>query len=42
MELLIALVIIVAVVFAIVKARKLFRPEIDRAKRIRRANENGK
>lgn len=39
MEFLIALVIIAAVVFAIVRLRKTFRHEIGRAKRIKRAND---
>ncbi|MGW9551553.1 hypothetical protein ACWG8W_10935 [Citricoccus zhacaiensis] len=40
MEILIALVIIAAVVFAIVRLRKTFGREIDRAKRIKRANDH--
>ncbi|NUL49497.1 FeoB-associated Cys-rich membrane protein [Cellulosimicrobium funkei] len=40
MEFLIALVIIAAVVFAIVRMRKTFGREIDRAKRIKRANDD--
>ncbi|MFC0247453.1 hypothetical protein ACFFIO_02945 [Citricoccus parietis] len=39
MEFLIALVVIAAVVFAIVRLRKTFGREIDRAKRIKRAND---
>jgi hypothetical protein len=41
MEFLIALVIIVAVVFAAVRLRRTFGREIDRAKSIKRANDNG-
>jgi hypothetical protein len=41
MEFLIALVIIVAVVFAVVRLRRTLGREIDRAKSIKRANENG-
>lgn len=41
MEFLIALVLIVAVVYGIVRLRRTFGPEIDRAKRIKRANDNG-
>lgn len=40
MEFLIALVVIAAVVFAIVRLRKTFGREINRAKRIKRANDN--
>ncbi|REE03853.1 hypothetical protein [Citricoccus muralis] len=40
MEFLIALVIIAAVVFAIVRLRKTFGREIDRAKRIKRSNDD--
>lgn len=40
MEFLIALVVIAAVVFAIVRLRKTFGREIDRAKRIKRANDH--
>ena len=40
MEILIALVIIAAVVFAIVRLRKTFGREINRAKRIKRANDH--
>ncbi|MDI3331508.1 MAG: hypothetical protein QJR09_12380 [Micrococcus sp.] len=41
MEFLIALVVIAAVVFAVVRLRRTFSHEIDRAKRIKRANDNG-
>lgn len=41
MEFLITLVVIVAVVFAVLRLRRTFGPEIDRAKRIRRANGEG-
>jgi flagellar biogenesis protein FliO len=42
MEFLIALAIIVVVVLVAVRLRKSFRHEIDRAKRIKRANESQK
>lgn len=38
MEFLIALVVIAAVVFAAVRLRRTFRHEIDRARRIKRAD----
>jgi septation ring formation regulator EzrA len=41
MEILIALVIIVAVVLVAVRLRRTFGREIDRAKRIKRSNDNG-
>jgi hypothetical protein len=41
MEFLIALVIIAAAVFAVVRLRRTFGREIDRAKRIKRSNDNG-
>ncbi len=41
MEFLIALVIIVAVVLVAVRLRKTFSREINRAKRIKRANDHG-
>lgn len=40
MEILIALVVIVAVVVAVIRLRKTFSHEIDRAKRIRRAHDS--
>lgn len=40
MEFLIALVVIVAVVYAIVRLRKTFSKEIGRAKSIKRANDS--
>jgi hypothetical protein len=40
MEFLIFLVVAAAVVFGLVRAKKYFRNEIDRAKRINRSNKN--
>ena len=40
-ELLITLLVLAAAVVAVVWAVRTFRPEIDRARRIRRANRNG-
>lgn len=40
-ELLIVLLVVVAVVVAVVWALRTFRPEIERARRIRRANRGG-
>ena len=40
MEFLIFLVVAAAVVFGLVRAKKYFRHEIDRAKRITRSNKN--
>lgn len=40
MEFLIALVIIAAVIFAIIRLRKTFSREIGRAKSIKRANDS--
>lgn len=42
MEIVIALVVIAAVVVLVVRGRRAFSSEIERAKRIRRANENGR
>lgn len=42
MELLIILAVVVAVVGGVAWGRKSFRREIDRAKRIRRANRDGR
>lgn len=42
MEIVFALVVIAAVAVVLVRGRRTFSSEIDRAKRIRRANENGR
>lgn len=42
MEIVIALVVIAAVVVLVVRGRRTFSSEIERAKRIRRANGNGR
>lgn len=38
MEIVIGLVLVVAVIAVIMRGRRVFRPEIDRARRIHRAN----
>ncbi|MFC7401091.1 hypothetical protein [Citricoccus sp. GCM10030269] len=42
MEILIGLVVLAAVVLVIMRVRKSFRHEIDRAKRIKRANDDNR
>lgn len=42
MEIILGLAVIAAVVVVIVRGRRTFGAEIDRAKRIRRANDDGK
>ncbi len=42
MEIVIALVVLAAVVAVLLRGRRTFSSEIERAKRIRRANENGR